>query len=77
MTEMAPEQIVPDIGNLMVAANVDTNEVAIEMSLDNEIVVILAFPNEGTPVDRTKVAQLLGMAQQAIPEILNQMEAPA
>ena len=67
---------IPALPNLMVAADVDETEAQIEMSLDNEIVLILAFPN-GDKVDRDKVAQLFAIAGAAVPQILDQMEAPS
>lgn len=73
-----------DIGKLLVAVDVpsvepsDTplDEVTIEMSLDNEIVLVLAFPHDGHRVDRDEVAKLFAVAGAAIPTILDQMEAP-
>jgi hypothetical protein len=51
-------------------------EITIEMSLDNEIVLVLAFPHDGHRVDRDEVAKLFAVAGASLPTILDQMEAP-
>jgi hypothetical protein len=54
----------------------DQDEITVEMSLDGGIVVIVAWPHDGECVDRATLMQTLALAQQALPQILDQMEAP-
>ena len=59
-----------------VPEGVEAEEITVEFTLDGDVVVILAWPHDGERVDRATLMQTLAMAQQAIPQILDQMEAP-
>lgn len=72
-----------DLPELTVSVNVpeeeypdsDETEITVEATLDNDVVVILAWPHNGELVDRGVVHQTLALFGQSIDQILDAMEA--
>jgi hypothetical protein len=52
------------------------SEVVIETAVDEDITLVLVFPN-GEPVDRERIEMLVTLSLQSYPQILDQMEAPS